>query len=936
MSLPKDLTRWNRAGLNRFRYIDGNAATYLELLRYAFVNAFRDWEDVASGGSDVETDPENLARQYHEKREDWAWELARVLARSSHILTEYIDAYANEGFLTTASQWDNVRRLVEMLDYHPAPPASASTPLVIEAKEDTAGPVAAGFQVKYSPEDGSRPVIFETLADITLDAALNSMRPAEYDRNQEPLQGNLLVLDGIVNDMEIGEPLVLEDERTGLLLGYLVTGVNQEGQTTRIHVRPRLSRQMMKGYVKVHVRPEERLQPLGPAAKGAEIRRVLRLREKAEGLQPGMVVWISDGKKACFRRLLHVHGQRLIFAEEIGSLRIDRARIGRPVTMNVNRQVERPVVSNETIIYVFRAAGDWSRLSGQRIADSRQDAQGKKYLPFYTVTAARYHPVDPKDPHSGYTLLTIAWRKKDHPFPLSNPQALLVPPAGPGDWMVDSYLEKVSGHLPTTIICEKSKKTSAGDLAIVVSGRQMAWARLGSVAVDTEQASATLSAAGSWADRGGGDFFLRETGVHCHFKKVMRLVHWQENSRWLYGNRIPLASAPECLEKGRALLVERIDDPGASFLTTITQVKNNVLCMARSLPAGFTHGNCVMTANVVPAGHGETRKEEVLGSGDATRSSQSFIFAQDQVAFVADPSQPAGVRAAIAIRVEGRTWQQVDRLKNSGPADPHYTVRMTEQGYLKIIFGDGVHGRRLPTGSNNVRITWRAGSGLEGNLAAGSLDRPVRDHHLVKGVRQPLAATGGNDMESITSLKENAPATVLTLERAVSLTDFSCLAMSQSSVWQARAFTRPTGPGRNEKIEVVVVPAGGGSLGDLAGTLRNFLQEHAIPGVDIRILPCQPRSFTLEVQLSIDTGYDPEEVQAVVKSSLATSFSLRRRKLGQDLFLSEIYKTVEAVPGVQHSQIIINGEEALQRMTADDKEVLILERARVIYGNQET
>ena len=37
-----DLTRWNRAGLKRFRYVDGNAITYLEALRLAMRLAFSD------------------------------------------------------------------------------------------------------------------------------------------------------------------------------------------------------------------------------------------------------------------------------------------------------------------------------------------------------------------------------------------------------------------------------------------------------------------------------------------------------------------------------------------------------------------------------------------------------------------------------------------------------------------------------------------------------------------------------------------------------------------------------------------------------------------------------------------------------------------------------------------------------------------------------
>ena len=146
----KNLTRWNRSGLSRFRYIDGNAITYLETLRLAMRETFinehgeNQWQalDDVIRVPELETEKQKQQRwltQYRSDRRDHAWEIMRTYARSLHILTEYMDTYANETFLNTATQWDSVRRLVEMLDYHPAPPASAETWLVLLAKENKSG-----------------------------------------------------------------------------------------------------------------------------------------------------------------------------------------------------------------------------------------------------------------------------------------------------------------------------------------------------------------------------------------------------------------------------------------------------------------------------------------------------------------------------------------------------------------------------------------------------------------------------------------------------------------------------------------------------------------------------------------------------------------------------------------------------------------------------
>ena len=169
MSLP-DLTRWNRAGLSRFRYVDGNAAVYYDMLRAALRQRFAQWPKDPPPES--ESDDRRRSRreeQYVGPRGDWGEELARALARACHLITEYLDAYANESTLRTATQWDQLRRMVEMLDYHPSPPASASTPLVVMAKAGKRGRLAKGFAVKYAPTDGGKPVVFETLADLEID-----------------------------------------------------------------------------------------------------------------------------------------------------------------------------------------------------------------------------------------------------------------------------------------------------------------------------------------------------------------------------------------------------------------------------------------------------------------------------------------------------------------------------------------------------------------------------------------------------------------------------------------------------------------------------------------------------------------------------------------------------------------------------------------------
>jgi hypothetical protein len=977
----RDLTRWNRAGLKRFRYVDGNAASHLEELRLALLTRFvgekagggpdpgrsLDWWRAAwADPPDAATDPagrqafdailadlrarllwtgdggadaplwvpvparreaeggraKRLLEQYEAPRRDLAWEITRSFARASHVLTEHLDAYANEGFLGTATQWESVRRLAAMLDARPAPPASAATVLLLTAKEGRSGKVAKGFQVKHSPADGGAPVVFETLDDVEVDAGVNLLRPAGFDRSPEPVRGSELTLAGRVKGLRTGEPLLLEDEASGQLHACVIQSVLEGDAATVVAVAPPVSAAgLLAGNTLVHAAPRERLSLIAPAAVSAVVGRALNLTEEPAALQAGDVVWIGDGRKSLFRRVERVQGRRLSLTEDVGELRVDRAEVGRPVVIPVSAVAGRTLASGaQTDVLVVKVPGDWTRLIGTRVADLWPDSSSGTRLVSFDVFGVDYRPVGTGGPDAaadaGYSFVRMAWQH-GAAGGTRNPQSLLAPPPGGGAWKADRFLVEESARVPRDLVTSVPKKTAAGDLAAVVSGGRVGWTRLGAVEIDSEREQATLRAESAWRDSGGGPYFFAGTTVHTRFERTARLAGWDRNDQPLAGIEVPLDPVPPALRAGRLVFVGRADLPGSGQAAKIGEVKSGSIVLEAALPAGATRANLLLWGNAAPAGHGESKDEKVLGSGDASRSGQLFVFPEKGVSFVADPRQPAGVRADIEVRVGDRVWQQVPTLADSGQADPHYAVRMTEEGGIELTFGDGRNGRRLPTGTNNVRLAYRVGTGLAGNLPPGRLEKPARPHPLVEAVQQPLPATGGNDMEGIESLRATAPASVSTLGRAVSLEDFGRLAASQSSVWQARAFALRAAFGRQESVRVVVVPAGGGPLEGLAASLPAFLEAHALPGVSVRVDPYVSVPVDLRVSLQIETDqYDPDRVVALVRERLLATFGLRARKMGQALRLGEVYSVVEAVSGVANSLCVLGGDAARNQVAA--------------------
>jgi predicted phage baseplate assembly protein len=926
------LTRWNRAGLRRFRYVDGNAATYLEELRQRLKDHFGTWTalNVPPDGTDSQRQ-RRLLEQYTAPRAaepDWGWEIARALARASHVLTEHVDSYANEGYLGTATQWESLRRLVAMLDYHPRPPASASTPLVLTAKPGARGKVARGFAVGYTPPEGGAPIVFETLEDLEVDSGLNLLRPEGYGRSAEPLGS--LALEGRLAGLEAGQPVVLEDEPSGRLSAHVIESVRLGPESTTLQVMPPLPGEgFSRGYTRIHVKPKERLALLGPRREDARSEgTVLELKTEPVGplsgqrLEPGEVVTLSDETTRYYRRVTAVEGRRLTLDGSVDGLVLGEAVVERPVTLPGD---EVRWMGQEgppgALAHFMRIAGNWSRLNGQLLCTRGPGGEPRGEYVAWKVEAEELPVSSLAGEREDYTFLRLVQRRGVGE-PVQTPEKsgeLLAPPERRNGWAVDEPLGpggREPGLLPAGLTTAQPRSLAAGDLAVVVRGSQVSWTRLSSVAVDADARQAVLR--GTWEQRGGGgEFLLADTRVFGHFQHVARVAGWDLNATALTGNRVVLSTVASGLRSGREVLVWNEGSPETPLLTRVESVDGRTLVLSASVPRGSTVGTLVIAANVVLAGHGERRPEKLLGSGDGTRAHASFVLDEPGVSFVADATRASGVRADLDVKVEGRTWTQVDRLQDSRPTDAHYMVRMNETGELVLVFGDGRTGRRLPTGANNVRVAYRIGTGLAGNVPPGSLTMPARPHPLVEAVSQPMRASGGNDMEGVEALRTSAPAAVLSLTRAVSTSDFAHLAMAHSSVWQARAFLAGGGTSRRQPVEVVVVPADGGKLGALQQLLTDYLEAHAVPSVEVRVSDYEPQPAWLSVTVEVDTrAYNPEEVVKAVRAALLEVFSLRRSALGQPLYLSDLYKTVEAVTGVESSVCELGSTADPQRLEA--------------------
>lgn len=175
----------------------------------------------------------------------------------------------------------------------------------------------------------------------------------------------------------------------------------------------------------------------------------------------------------------------------------------------------------------------------------------------------------------------------------------------------------------------------------------------------------------------------------------------------------------------------------------------------------------IVHGNVVHAHHG-FRVEEVLGNGDATAFNQRFQLRQGPLSWTATG---ASYIPDIHVIVSGNTWSHRTDLDEAGPDDLVFTVRLDHDGHAWVVFGDGIHGARVPTGLENVTAHFRIGSGTQGNVEQGHIRLLRQRPPMVRRVLNLVAASGGTEPETAEELRVRLPLTVRASRRIVSRTD---------------------------------------------------------------------------------------------------------------------------------------------------------------------
>jgi hypothetical protein len=828
------------------------------------------------------TDTPALAALGTREMSDFSLALADAMATSLDVLSFYTERYAQEHYLRTATERLSVREMARLIGYRLAPGVAASTHLAFKLLEapGAAPPepiqIPVGTRVQSVPGQDETAQSFETVAEIPARVQWNAM-PVQTRVPWRPQSGDTeLWLDGLATQLQPGDAiLIVGSDRVSdpggehwdvrVLSAVLPDNANARTRVLWNHPLGSAFPTMSPAGVGVEVHAfRQRTALFGHNAPDPNLLsgRGSNLAQKIDRSTPSNWTW----------KQFHINGTT-----------VDLESANPKITAGTWFAL----VSNEAGLGSADLPGYTELYRAQRVSQlSRNDfgISGKttRITPDTTenLSAARFGL-------RNTLVLAQSERLTTVDTPLFHPVQ--------GDTL--TLGQRVDGLLPGQALAVSGTRQRIA-IAAGAKGLSLQLAQGGSVALNEgDELFMTAPASrlvGLTAITLGAEAFTALLGQPSA-RLRLALTDRDGRSGTLVAQGHELRLAPARKDDPLVREIAHIADTGQAVLLErdLTQLK-----LDAALRHVYERASVRINGNVAPATHGET-VEALLGNGDAGSAGQRFVLNQAPLTYVSAPT-PSGGASTLELRVADVLWTEAPTLYQASPGARVYQTRQDDDGLTTVEFGDGVEGARLPSGQSNVRARYRKGLGVAGNVAAGQLTTLLSRPLGVSEVVNPEPATGGEDGELLERARENAPLTVLTLDRAVSITDYASFARAFAGIDKAHALWIPAGPAQGVFLTIAgvdgaVVPPSGATFASLGAALRN----HGDALVPLHLRNHLGVRFRVRLSVKVLASHETDPVLQALEAALRAHFSFARRQFGQTVSVDEVAAVAQAVAGVQ-------------------------------------
>ena len=790
--------------------------------------------------------------------DDFAIALMDAWAVVLDILSFYQERIANEGFLRTAVERRSLLELGRLIGYELAPGVAASTHLAFTLDDKEGSPaqivIPRGTAAQSVPGQNELPQTFETSDDVVARPEWSRLRPRLTHPQTFHADTRVFYVEGTTTGLTQGDPLLLVADPAPDS-----TATDQQLVPLKV-VRVETFSDIEAERAWTRITLDVDVSESGKVAR-------FQLSEAAAEASFSYVPQVFTGS--------NVNGQLLDQAWSSGLLTAFTSAQGWSLlalgTFLFASRNSLPIVEASDGLYALRSRASVFGHNALHYATLPSEWKTAPYTNHWDDAATGVIPAINQDAlGDDHSPAETVFLDREYPD------------------VVEGSFVVISGGADTQVFKVSAVTTvSRADFGLSAKSTRLTLAPIGAA-----EPSDTAEL---------GSFPFREASIATQSEQLTLIDLPIEDD--VAGDVIELEQVDLLLEPGRTLVVEgeRSDLEGVVHAEAV-QIKDvqqigyyTQLVLEESLRYAYKRTTTTIYANVAAATHGESRNE-ILGSGDASQAFRSFGLRHNPLTHV-PAAVPSGAASTAQVRVDGVPWDESPDFYRLQGDQRSYVLRRDDDGTTHVQFGDGLRGARLPTGVENVAVHYRVGIGTDGHLDPGRISLLSSPPLGVREVTNPVAASGGEDPEQRDDARRNAPTTVKTLDRIVSLTDFEDFARTYGGIAKARADW--VWDGARRVIFVTVAGVEGDEASDtLLDELRSAMDRHRAPFQPIQVGRHRPLFFQVQAALRIEAARLADDVLAKAEQTLRDAFSFEARGFAQGVHRSEVTALLQGVPGV--------------------------------------
>jgi hypothetical protein len=320
-----------------------------------------------------------------------------------------------------------------------------------------------------------------------------------------------------------------------------------------------------------------------------------------------------------------------------------------------------------------------------------------------------------------------------------------------------------------------------------------------------------------------------------------------------------------------------------------TKVKTDTDLIFTTTSAGTI--NTGQTFVDVEAKQWESVSSVALGNSSGS-ADQEFALEED----VADGS------VTVSVGVNPYTSQETFAFSFS--ISEHFVAGLGEDTKMYIRFGDGINGKKPPSGQAIV-ANYYITSGENGRAGAGKINQMISVISVpgseVITVNNALNATGGAGFEDLSKLQKRIPLSVRTKYRAVTPQDFIDLTELFAGVEKAGVnFDCDV----DKYVHIYIIPEGGGiaSTG-LINDVTDFINSRKIITTLIQVVSAGTINIKITAAVTALPGFSNAIVKSNIENALLDFFDATNQTIRGSVVIGDLYQAIEDAAGVLNAVI---------------------------------